>query len=406
MIDTLIKKTETQEPAKAVKKVTVKACLQDPAFKELFNKFDAIEQDPSSVLELNKKLSMDGVDLPSILFVDLTSAEDMIEEASTLTYLTRGKTYLIGLGTENDVKYYRDLIALGFQDYLANTPDKPLTQEDISTALNQSQDSQKSNSRDCKTIGIVGVRGGCGATSLALNLSWILAEKGRGESVLVDVDPHYGTLALNLDLEPSMGFSEALRNPDRIDDLFVKSALVPVRNDLKLISLEENLDDKVDFGVHALGSLLFELQRSFSHALLDIPRTNHDVLNIAANRLHEIIVVSDLSLAGARDTLRLCQLLKSYKKNVSIRLVLNQSTSSEISKSDFEKTVGYTAACVLPHDSKTFLEASRQGRPVMEAAPNAIYSETIESMMYRLIGRKQPEKRQDLLGKAMAWLNS
>ena len=73
-------------------------------------------------------------------------------------------------------------------------------------------------------IAVIGTRGGVGATSVAANLAWLLAEETKLKTALIDLDLWFGTVALSLDIEPTRGLREALENPARIDSLFVSSA--------------------------------------------------------------------------------------------------------------------------------------------------------------------------------------
>ena len=88
----------------------------------------------------------------------------------------------------------------------------------------------------------VGVRGGVGASSLSTATAWLLAQDHRKQVALVDLDLHFGTIALSLDLEPGNGLRSALENADRIDSLFVASALINVTENLFVLGGEEPLD--------------------------------------------------------------------------------------------------------------------------------------------------------------------
>ena len=56
--------------------------------------------------------------------------------------------------------------------------------------------------------------------------------------MLVDLDLHFGTVALNLDADPGSGLCEALEQPSRIDALFVDRATVKISETLRTGQLE------------------------------------------------------------------------------------------------------------------------------------------------------------------------
>ena len=59
--------------------------------------------------------------------------------------------------------------------------------------------------------------------------AWILAEKNKESTVLLDLDLHFGTVALNLDTDPGSGLCEALEQPSRIDATHPSQERGPLR---------------------------------------------------------------------------------------------------------------------------------------------------------------------------------
>src|SRR3546814_5915123 len=64
----------------------------------------------------------------------------------------------------------------------------------------------------CATA-VIGARGGVGASTIATSLAWLLSERGKRATALLDLDVHFGTGALALDLEPGRGLTDAIENP-------------------------------------------------------------------------------------------------------------------------------------------------------------------------------------------------
>ena len=85
---------------------------------------------------------------------------------------------------------------------------------------------------------VIGVRGGAGATTVATSLAWLMGEKLRRSTALLDLDVHFGTGALSLDLEPGRGLTDAIENPSRIDGLFIERAMVKASEKLAVLSAE------------------------------------------------------------------------------------------------------------------------------------------------------------------------
>ena len=85
-------------------------------------------------------------------------------------------------------------------------------------------------------IVFVGSRGGVGATTTAVGCAWLLTEDRAESTALLDLDLHFGTVALKLDADPGSGLYEALKQPSRIDSLFIDRAMVKVTDNLRVLA--------------------------------------------------------------------------------------------------------------------------------------------------------------------------
>ena len=161
---------------------------------------------------------------PGLVLVDLSDASDPVEGMHELAQLCGPQTRFLAIGSVNDVSLYRQLVALGVADYLV----KPVSSELLCEAFASAVRSQPSPSaaRTTRLFAFLGARGGVGTTTLAISTAWLLAHEFKLRTALVDLDLHFGNLALSLDLEPGRGLREALENPERTDSMLLASAMV------------------------------------------------------------------------------------------------------------------------------------------------------------------------------------
>jgi pilus assembly protein CpaE len=307
---------------------------------------------------------------PDLLVVDLGESENPFEDLQPLAELCDPSTQVIAMGVVNDLALYKQFINAGVADYLV----KPLSEEDLETALLAATFSELSSGETStsepngKIVVTVGARGGVGASTVALNGAWMLAEEMGHKVALVDLDLQFGTAALSLDLVPSTGMIETLRQPDRMDSLFMQSAVLPKTERLSVLAAEEDLARQLDLHGEGIGRLVEELRRSFDWVWLDLPRSlchlHTSVLRDAAH----VHVVSDLTLAGMRDTMRIVNLFSNIGGDGEIGVIINHARRDKgMPKGEFTRGVGCQVYAQLPDEPKA-LQAATVGKPLAQTS--------------------------------------
>lgn len=307
---------------------------------------------------------------PKVLIVDISESSDPVSAMLSLTTAFPEQISLIGLGTLNDVSLYRELIEAGVTDYLV----KPVSEKNLASALTRLDEPPEEvvpDDGDATRVAVIGTRGGVGATSVAVNLSWIFAEEHHRKTVLVDLDLWFGTAALSFDLEPTRGLREALENPSRIDSLFLSSATARLTDHLFVMATEEALAGEMMYNSGATEILIESLSHSYPCVVLDLPRSafrmRHPVLQSATH----VALVTELSLPGLRDAIRLFGSIEDASAGTPITVIANRCGSSHQSMppAEFQKALGHKIDFQIPEDAKSFKDASNTGKPLVQGAP-------------------------------------
>lgn len=307
---------------------------------------------------------------PKLLFIDLSGLAQPMNEIDSLAEVCEPGTTVVAVGDKNDVGLYRTLTSAGITDYLV----KPLSAEAIDMAMDAAAEVPTSpdgeSAANGTVLAFIGAHGGVGTTTLAVNTAYAIASEMGKQVAIVDLDLKFGSVSLALDVEPGRGLREALQHPERIDSLFVAGAAIGVSDRLYVLGSEEPLEDGVEFHSDALELLLTELRRSFEVVVLDIPRALA-VQQQAALADATVAVVSDMSLLGVRDTLRLSGFAKRAFSDGKIITVINRvggDRKGEVPKGDFEKGIEGKIDIMVPEDKKTLAIASHAGKAIASVA--------------------------------------
>jgi pilus assembly protein CpaE len=182
---------------------------------------------------------------------------------------------------------------------------------------------------------------------------------------------HFGTGALALDLEPGRGLSDAIENPSRIDGLFIERAMVRANEKLAVLSSEAPINQPLYTDGTAYYQLMEEMKIAFENTVIDLPRSMLVQYPHLVNDLQAMVLVTELTLAGARDTIRLVSWMKSNAPQCQLLVVANRSGANgmqEITQKDFEGSIERSLDFVLPYDTKTSAQAAKLGKPLAEVA--------------------------------------
>jgi pilus assembly protein CpaE len=337
---------------------------------------------------------------PRVLLLDLADAAAPIAEVSSARTVGGADLKIVVLGALNDVALFRDLLAAGANDYLV----KPPTRETLSAALEKRSHAPGTAADGLgQVIVFTGSRGGVGTTTTAVSCAWLIAEE-RGERVaLLDLDLHFGTIALKLDTDPGSGLCEALEQPSRIDSLFIDRAMVKVTENLRVLAAEASATQHMIIDAGAIDVLLYELRRKFSKIVVDLPRGATPIQRVIIAAATHVVVVCERSLAGLRDTIRLQTLIREQAPQVRLWLAEAGATAgrSLIGKSDFEKGIAKSLDFAISYDPKSAGAAANSGQPLPVAVPRSPIVREFRQLAEVLAGPALPVAKRKLF--ALSW---
>ncbi len=346
---------------------------------------------------------------PAILLVDLSESGDPLNDINALAEVCEPGTVVIAVGQVNDVRLYRDLLASGIHDYLL----KPLSAQQIHDSLNQALNvftSPKGGEAEQVqrhiSTAVVGTRGGVGASTLATSLAWLFSDEHNAPTALLDLDVHFGTGALALDLEPGRGLTDAIDNPSRIDGLFIERAMIRANDNLSILSAEAPINQPLMTDGAAFLQLEEEFRQAFEMTVIDLPRNMLINFPHLLGEVNLVLVTCELTLASARDTIRVLSWLKTNAAHAHPMVVANkvQNATAEISKADFEASIERKIDFVIPYDIKAASNAAKLGQVFVDANRSSKSTAVIKQIGERIMGADEDdlgaltEEKKSLLG--------
>ncbi len=352
----------------------------------------------------------EGMRSPEFLLVELSSKDHKAAFANLdkLANSCEPDTKVIVLGDIDELSFYKELINMGVSEYLLN-PVKihQLERVTVPKAVEEKkEEAGKLGARgkgDCRIISVLGTRGGVGASTIAINMAKTFAAR-QYPTLILDFDPDFGVIPLLLDIEPSRGLIDALEKPERVDALFLDRVMTKVNEHLFVIGAEKSLSDVSRISDKAAQTLLELLKTRFAYVIIDIPRieaSNHYMLQHSEN-----IIITELSIPGLRDTMRLYDLVHDSLNNKKITLVANKTGINkkfETPLKNFESGLGKKVDFSVPFEAEVY-GFHNSGESLVEGQKEAKFTQAIQKIaakfMPEAVGMAETKpKKQSLMDK-------
>jgi pilus assembly protein CpaE len=157
-------------------------------------------------------------------------------------------------------------------------------------------------------ISVFSCSGGCGATTVAVNLANELRLLCSEAVLIMDLDQHYGTVASHLGLAGSYGVARILSRPDAIDAHLIQTGAVRFTEglDVLLSPVVASEDMAMPVQWENLPTAVEASRQSYRYVVIDAPRLSQQLAAGLAMLSHTVIIVFQLTvrdIAFAKSTI-------------------------------------------------------------------------------------------------------
>ncbi|MGH8938386.1 MAG: AAA family ATPase, partial [Actinomycetes bacterium] len=179
-----------------------------------------------------------------------------------------------------------------------------------------------------RLITVFSAKGGCGKTTLATNLAAALADRGRREVCLVDLDLAFGDVAIALQLFPAHTIADAVPLAGSLDAQAVASLLTPHSPGLTTLVAPIEPGTAESIPATLVAGILTLLKQQFDFVIVDTPPAFDDHVLAAFDQSDMVALLATLDIPALKNlklTLETLDLLNYPRERW--RLVLNRADS-------------------------------------------------------------------------------
>lgn len=296
------------------------------------------------------------------VLVDLDS--DFAEAFKTLEDLTRTspESRVLVASTNRDPDLILRAVRAGAADFLA----LPLDRVALGEALvrNLRRGGAESAAPRGRVMSFLSAKGGCGATSVAVNLAATLAGSSKsGRSVvLVDLDSPGGDAAAMLKLKPVYSLADVAANIHRLDMDLLNSMMLRHESGLNCLAAAGE------------GATLGRVLPDQMSSIVSFLHEHHDDVVLAGGGLgelemaamnlsHMVHVVTTLDFLSLKRAQGIIARLREFGvTGDALRVVVNKiDRGSDLTTRDARQVLDAPVVWSIPHDSKTADRAVNEG---------------------------------------------
>ncbi len=334
---------------------------------------------------------------PNVLVIEMDGAAGFLACLDRLAESCDPGTKVLVIGHTNDVQLYRELMRRGVSDYLI----APVDLVECVRALSEMFHAPSAEPIG-RTIAVIGAKGGIGASSIAHNLAWTIAEDFGVQTTIVDLDLAFGTVGLDFNQDPAQGIADAIFAQDRLDTNLVDRLLTKCTDQLNILAAPSTLDRSYDMSETSFDGTIDVLRTASPCIVLDMPHQWTAWSRRLLFAADEIVLVASPDLANLRNAKNLSdETQKSRPNDRKPHLVLNQVSlpkRPEITVADFCKALDLEAAAVVPFDAHLFGTAANNGQMIAEVQAKGKATEAFAELARRVTGRlKEKPVRRSML---------
>jgi pilus assembly protein CpaE len=303
----------------------------------------------------------------------------------------RSDLKIIAAINQADVALVRTLIRQGITDVAALPFDPEELASEILEALAPLQAASKDAGLGLVTT-VIRSTGGCGSTTVLTHLAAALADQdttGRGVCVL-DLDLQSGAAAAYVGTTPKFSVAALLEASDRLDEDLVLSVATETPCGFSVIAAPEMITPLDVAKPEQFSAIVALLRKRFAHVLVDLPANWTNWSLAIAAEAGQILMVTDISIAGLRQAKRRIDLLASVGVDPdSIKIVANRMERrffKTIGVDDIFQALRCDVIATLSDEGSAMRSAQDQGALLSDVAGKNGFSKGIKGLARMLSG--------------------
>lgn len=242
---------------------------------------------------------------------------------------------------------------------------------------------------------VLSAGGGCGATTLSINLANELGLESNQPALLMDMDIHLGSAATYLGAKGQYGLADVLAREGSIDTQLVRSSSMTVSDSLCLLLSPAtiNFASPTPLDYHRLSEAIEACRWTYKHTVIDAPRMPISAAAALAKMSNFTLIVMQLTVKDLAIARQLRQaLLDEGVSPGCIKPIVGRYCKHTMVDLDMAKEAfGQNHFELIGNDFRNALRGVNYGKCLSEVAPTSALRKDIRTLASNLAFKAMSE---------------
>ena len=283
----------------------------------------------------------------------------------------------------------------GVDDYMTKPTHPAELASRVKALLARSTQTRAASSERGKIIGVIGAKGGLGASTMALNVSTALTNAGL-EVTLCELRPGPGTIGLQLGYSRSTGLSTLLsKNASEINPHAVENQLATHGSGLRLLLASYTPNDiELTMNADAGEAIVKSLATLTKYLVIDLGNNINELVEKVVAECDTVILIVEpfqMTLHLGKAVLERLEQIGLGPGRIEVVIVNRTRSSLQLSLQTVENVLGHNVASVITPAPELAYQAAEANSSMIALQPESLtadlYRQLADRVQTRLGGR-------------------
>lgn len=341
----------------------------------------------------------EGVDLalklqPDIVLMDINMPEMDGIAASEAISAQAPHIQVVMMSVQGEADYLRRSMLAGAREFLI----KPFSGEELVNSIHrvhQFAANRRASApppvmietavaapppqKGAKVITIFGAKGGCGASTVAVNLAMALREETKARVALIDANFEFGDIGVLLNLPATRTIADLVGEKSDLDEEVLDGTLCGHSSTVRILLAPPRPELAELIKTEHLKKIIAFMDKSFDYIIVDLWKSFQETTVFFMDIANIIVIVSTTDIPAIKNAKLFFELTDqlAYPSSKTVLVLNKEDGRSGINPRDIEASIKHTIAATIPKDERTTSQAINRGLPFVLSQKNLAVSQAM-----------------------------